>query len=85
MIIKEQVYTILNSEYTSSINWNETYQTLETARFSIDKLKFVISKSLDSDYLSHLNWINSEEIYKIVNTDEFSGERINTHNSGSSE
>jgi hypothetical protein len=75
MIIKEQKYTILNAEMASSIDWLQTYQTIDTARFSIDNTQFVISIPHDSDYLSELEWINGEETYNIVSADDFSGAR----------
>ena len=75
MIITEQLYTILDASMTGSIDWSQTYQTPDTARFSYDRTQFVISKPEDSDYLSNENWITQEQIYTIVSTEAFSGPR----------
>lgn len=74
-MIKEQKYIILSADMTSSIDWSQTYQTMDTARFSIDNTQFVISIPDDSDYLSELEWMSGEEVYNIVSSDEFSGVR----------
>ncbi len=75
MIIKEQKYIILSAEMVNGIDWSETYQTPDTARFSVDGTQFVISIPEDSDYLSDMEWKTAQEVYEIVSTDEFSGVR----------
>ena len=73
MIITEQLYAILPSHMTGSVDWDKTYQTPDTARFSYDKTLFVISKPIGSDYLPDEGWLTQPEVYAIVSTDDFSG------------
>lgn len=75
-MIKEQKYTILNSEMTSSIDWSQTYQTIDTARFSIDNTQFIISIPEDSDYLPESNWVNVDTMREIVQDVSWRGEDL---------
>lgn len=73
MIITEQLYAILPASMTSSIDWSETYQTKDTARFNASGSLFVISKPFYSDYLPNENWMNVLQAYEIVSNESFSG------------
>lgn len=75
MIITEQLYAILPASMTSSIDWNETYQTPATARFNVSGSLFVISKPYYSEYLPNQNWMNVRQAYEIVDDESFSGPR----------
>ncbi len=75
-MIKEQKYTILNAEMTNSIDWSQTYQTIDTARFSIDKTQFIISIPEDSDYLPNNNWVDVDTIRGIVQDISWRGEDL---------
>jgi hypothetical protein len=73
MIITEQLYAVLPIEMLAGIDWTKTYQTENSVRWNIHKTLFVISKPIDSDYLSELQWFTQSEVYNIVSADAFAG------------
>lgn len=75
MIITEQLYAILPASMTSSIDWEQTYQTPTTARFNVSGSLFVISKPYHSDYLPNQNWMSRLQAHEIVYAESFSGPR----------